>query len=135
MSQDNDFSAPETNELGHPVEMGLISEQTFARSHALAGDLFARGSSLEQVVDQLVASGIDERAANYIAEDALQGVVAWQSQPSNDVATVIGGVLILAGAAIGVGNLSGWFPTFPYLGTGIGVLGLLFFAGGRGRTM
>jgi|GEM_PF-1522861 len=82
-----------------------------------ARNRLANGDPAGDVEQSLREMRFDAEAATAIVTHAQQHLTTSSEAPSrSNGAALLGGVVTVAGALLLIGNISGFFPTFPYAG-------------------
>ena len=103
------LTGEEAATVTHEILLHLISEQ--------ARNRLANGEPAGDVEQSLRERGFDAEAATAIVAHAQQHLTTNSEASSrSNGAALLGGVVTVAGALLLIGNISGFFPTFPYAG-------------------
>lgn len=93
----------------HEILRHVISEQ--------ARNRLANGEPADDVEQSLREIGFDAEAATAIVAQAQQHLATCSTASSrSNGAALLGGIVTVAGVLLLIGNISGFFPTFPYAG-------------------
>jgi hypothetical protein len=145
---DADFAARRLREGAPPAEVeerltgrglnrstaaAIVRERWAVAVYSVAAASLRDGESPTQAVQRLVDKGLEQRVASAVINDLLargrERVRASDETPP--VLVVLGGLLLLVGAALFMGNMTGLFPTFPFAGFLLMGIGATLFRAGH----
>jgi hypothetical protein len=102
--------------------------------YAHAAALLNSGVSPQQAAQGLVDKGLEPQVAKAVIDDLLAKTQAQARQPRGGSVALLmfGGLLLVVGIGLLIGNVTGIFPTFPFAGFIVmGIGGAIFRAGSR----
>jgi len=113
--------APSTTDQSRNPEV----EAVVAKLVNYADSLYHDGASQQQVQNKLVEAGVDADSANQIATQRREAFIKFQNSPGIIFLGFLGMFTFVAGCVLAFGNLTGYFPTFPYAGLIFTVIGVI----------
>jgi phage FluMu protein Com len=116
------FDATEGNALPAGTPDTTLEFQSFAVK------LFQSGASQSEITVELEKMGLDRPTAEVIAAQAMPGYKPDVSRDYSVICVVVGGIMLIGGVALYIGNRTGLFPTFPFAGHITGSLGVVLLA-------
>lgn len=98
------------------ANVDAVIEQVYVRQvYADAAGMLQQGQPPEQVKQALVARGLSPENASTVVENLLNPEGSGGSG-GTPVRQIIGGIIVVVGIGLWIGNMTGVFPTFPFAG-------------------
>ncbi|HKB01102.1 MAG TPA: hypothetical protein VKD90_02735 [Gemmataceae bacterium] len=105
-----------------------------------AYDRLNEGSMPSAVIGELIRMGLTEDAASEVVRQVrdAQAVTSRQGSPKDNMTGLLlmglGGFVAVVGAILWIGNMTGFFPTFPFAGIVTILIGGAIYKAGSNRA-
>ena len=104
--------------LDPAIAAGVIRDWFVQAVYAEAVTLLNSGRSPKEVEQRLLEKGLEPDTAKAFIRSALAQGQEPQAQPTagSGLFQLVGGIVVIAGVGLLIGNMTGFFPTFPFAG-------------------